>query len=338
VPGSQNNPIPKVGTPGGDHGKPRPGGGGGHPRLPAPKLPPITHHKPDPPKVTPPNQPINLRATPQPDGTIKLDFEPGGGGKATGFKLLMPDGLTATPQQVDADGPDYTFTVNGGVCGEEYRFAVAATYQNQDHASEIDSGYTPPAMSCTEPDAPSGLTGTATTEGARISWQAPPNAESKKVTYNVQVTGPKSASSSNYSGTSVTYSQISKNGSYTVQVTASNPAGVKTNSKTVSLTGPTATYGFHHGGNPTDESYIYAQADAKSGTIGTIVDANTKSAQVRCQKMGAHYAHSNGNPDFAGSLYDYVDYKGTVGYMIGYLPNTPHSPWQELAGPTIWEC
>jgi hypothetical protein len=337
VPGSQNNPIPKVGTPGGNQGKPRPGGGGSHPRLPAPKLPPITH-KPDPPKVTPPNPPTNLRAAAQPDGTIKVDFQPGGGGKATGYKLLTPDGLTATPRQVGPKGPDYTFTVAGGICGSEYQFAVAATYQNRDHASEIDSDYTPPTLSCTEPDAPSGVTGTATGQGAQISWQPPPNADAKKITYAVQVTGPKAASNSNYSGTSVTFSQISKNGSYTILVTASNPAGNKTATKTTALTGPATIYRIHNGGNPTDTSYIYAQADATSGHVEGIVDANTQSVKVMCQKMGAHYAHSNGKPAFAGNLYDYVNHNGHIGYMIGYLPATPHNPWQEFASPTIWEC
>jgi hypothetical protein len=339
VPGSQNNPIPKAGDPGGSRGKPTPGGGtgGGHPHAPKPpKLPPT--HKPDPPKVTPPNAPANLRAAAQPDGTIKVDFEPGGGGKTTGYKLLMPDGLTATPQQIDPDGPDYTFTVSGGVCGTEYQFAVAALYQNRDHASEVDSAYTPPALSCTEPDAPGNVTGAGTTGGARISWQPPPNADAKKVTYDVQVTGTKTASSDNYAGTSVTFAQIWKNGAYTIRVTAKNPAGNKTTVQNTNLAGPVTTYGIHNGGNPGDTSWVYKEADPNSGHAEGIQNANTQSVQVRCQKMGAHYAHSNGDPDFAGNLYDYVNHNGHVGYMIGYLPNTPHKPWQELAGPTIWEC
>jgi hypothetical protein len=339
VPGSQNNPIPKAGPPGGGRGKPTPGGGagGGHPHAPKPpKLPPT--HKPDPPKVTPPGAPANLRAAAQPDGTIKVDFEPGGGGKTTGFKLLTPDGLTATPQQIGPNGPDYTFTVAGGVCGTEYQFAVAALYQNRDHASEVDSAYTPPALSCTEPDAPSNITGTGTTGGAKISWQQPPNADAKKITYAVRVTGPKSASNTNYSGTSVTFPQISKNGSYAIEVTASNPAGNKTGSVNRTLTGPYSTYVIHNGGTQYDTSYIWSQARSGSGTVEAIQDANGQSVQVRCQKIGAQYNHPNGKAAFSGKLYDYLSHNGHVGYMIGYLPNTPHSPWQELAGPTIWEC
>jgi hypothetical protein len=338
VPGSQNNPIPKVGTPGGDHGKPRPGGGGGHPRLPAPKLPPITH-KPDPPKVTPPNAPINLRATPQPDGTIKVDFQPGGGGKATGYKLLMPVGMTADPQQIDANGPDYTFTVSGGTCGETYRFAVAAMYQNQDHASEIDSGYTPDTMSCTQPDAPSGVTGTATAQGARFSWQAPPDADAKKVTYAVTVTGPKGYTNPNYSGTSVTVSTIWTNGSYNIKVTATNPAGTRAApAATVALKGPSVNYVGQHAGNPGDPSYLHRTASNDDSQV-TITNYNKKNLVVDCQKIGGHYAHSNGDPYYAGNLWDFVHYQGKSGYLIGYLVATPKQPnWQEYNGLPLWEC
>ncbi|GLY90247.1 fibronectin type III domain-containing protein [Actinoallomurus iriomotensis] len=347
VPGSQKSPVPRVGVPaGGASGRPKPGGGGptapSHPRLPT--KPPVTPptHKPDPPKVTPPNAPTNLRATPQPDGTIKVDFQPGGGGDATGYKLLTSDGLTATPDKIGANGPDYTFTVNGGTCGQEYQFAVAALYHNRDHDSEVDSEYTTPTLSCTEPDAPSNITGTGTAQGAKIDWQAPPNADNKKVTYAVNVTGPKTGSNPNLTGTSVTFGDIWKNGTYTVKVTASNPAGTKTASNSVDLAGPVNTYGIHHGGNPSDISYVTKTPDANnlndSNVAEEIPNANTQTVQVRCQKMGTHYAHSNGDPDFAGSLYDYIEHNGHIGYMIGYLPNTPHTPWQELAGPAIWEC
>ena len=135
VPGGANNPLPKVGLPGGNRGAPRPGGGGGHPSLP--KTPPT--HKPDPPKVVPPNAPTNLRATAQPDGTIKVDFQPGGGGKTTGFKLLMPAGLTAKPAQIGANGPDYTFTVSGGQCGSEYERFARGPASSSAHSGLIEA-------------------------------------------------------------------------------------------------------------------------------------------------------------------------------------------------------
>jgi hypothetical protein len=339
VPGSENNPIPKAGLPGGDRGRPKPGGGGGgRPRLPKPPIVP-PRHKPDPPKVTPPGAPTNLRATPQPDGTIKVEFEPGGGGETTGYKLLAPTGLTTTPQQIDPGGPDYTFTVAGGTCGQEYQFAVAAMYQNRDHASEVDSAYTPPALSCTEPNAPSGVTGTGTAQGARITWQPPPNAGAKKITYAVNVTGPMTFSVSNYSGTSVTTSKIWQNGSYTIEVTASNPAGRKSTAVPVNLTGPPRHYPGQNAGNPGDKSYLHKVPRDDGVRTNWITNYNGDSLQVDCQKIGGYLAHSNGDPDFAGSLWDYIHYGSKQGYIIGYLVKTPRQPnWQNYNGLPLWEC
>ncbi|MCO5973455.1 hypothetical protein [Actinoallomurus soli] len=356
VPGGAENPIPKGDDQGQDNNQPTsnapappvPTSGPPVPRLPIhpghprshkpsikpPKTPPT--HKTDPPKVTPPNKPTNLRATPQPDGSIKVDFQPGGGGTATGYKLVVPAGLTATPATIPADGPDYTFTVHGGTCGTEYVFAVAATYKNGDHDSDIESDESDPTLSCTQPDAPSGITGSGTAQGAKIGWQAPPNA--KGVTYRLQVTGPKSYTKDSISGTSVTIPTIWKNGSYTIRVTASNGAGGKTGSATRALTGPTRTYNIHNGGNANESSLIWRQADPNSGTAEAIQNANTQQVRVDCQKIGVQYNHPNGKAAFSGKLYDHVNHNGHIGYMIGYLVNTPHSPWQELAGPTIWEC
>jgi hypothetical protein len=334
VPGGANNPLPKLGVPGGDHGSPRPGGGDGHPKLPT--IP--RHKRPDPPTVTPPAKPANLRAAAQPDGTIKVDFQPGGGGVAKSFKLLMPTGLTATPAEIGPNGPDYTFTVAGGTCGTEYQFAVAAMYQNGNHVSEVDSDYTTPVLSCTEPGAPSGVTGIGTSQGARISWQAPPDASAKKVTYAIQVTGPKTFSNANYSGTSITIPTIWKNGTYTVKVTASNAAGNKTTTATPALKGPSVNYPGQHAGNPGDPSYLHRTPSNDNSNL-TITNYNGQNLLVDCQKIGGYFAHQNGDPYYAGNLWDYIHYQGKEGYLIGYLVATPRQPdWQNYNGLPLWEC
>jgi hypothetical protein len=339
VPGGAENPIPKAGSPGdGQQGLPTP-------RLPVhPKLPkpPITppKHKSDPPKVTPPNKPTNLRATPQPDGSIKVDFQPGGGGKSTGYRLVVPSGLTATPAKIAADGPDYTFTAKGGTCGQEYVFGVAALYQNGDHQSEIQSDYTDPTLSCTQPDAPSGITGTGTAQGAKVAWQAPPNAAAKNVTYKVQVTGPKTFTKDNFSGTSLTIPSIWKNGSYTIKVTASNGAGGKSASAPRTLTGPAQHYVGQHAGNPGDKSFLHKNPVNDSDTSNWITNYNDKSLTVDCQKIGGHYQHpTSKDPYYSGSLWDYIHYGGHTGYIIGYLVKTPRQPnWQQYNGLPLWEC
>lgn len=331
VPGGLNDPLPKVAAPGRGHGRQTPG--------PRPKLPTLPHrHRPDPPKVTPPDAPTNLRATPQPDGTIKVDFQPGGGGKTTGFKLLMPAGLTVTPKQLGPDGPDYTFTVAGGTCGTEYEFAVAAVYRNGDHVSEVDSDYTTPTLSCTEPDAPSNVTGTGTAQGARIGWQAPPNAASKKITYAVQVTGPKTYSNPRFTGTSLTIPSIWKNGVYTIKVTASNPAGTKMASATRSFTGPPQHYVGQNAGNPGDKSWVHRTVNNEP-TNNYITNYNGQQLQVDCQETGVTFTHSGASAYFSGNMWDYIHYGGKQGYIIGYLVKTPRQPdWQKFAGLPLWEC
>lgn len=337
VPGSVKNPIPKAAAPGGgDQGLSTPRLPV-HPRLPRPLTPP--RHKSDPPKVTPPDKPTNLRATPQPDGSIQVDFQPGGGGPATGYRLVTPAGLTATPDHIGASGPAYTFTAKGGTCGQEYQFAVAATYRNGGHVSEIQSDYTDPALSCTQPDAPSGITGTGTVRGARISWQAPPNAAQKNVTYRVDVTGPMSFSNSNFSGTSLTIPSIWKNGSYTIKVTASNVAGGKANAVTRTITGPPQHYKGQNAGNPGEPSYLHS-TPSNANTTGSITSYNKQSIQVDCQKKGGYYKHPTAtSPYFSGDLWDYIHYGGKQGYLIGYEVLTPRQKdWQNYAGLPLWQC
>ncbi len=335
VPGNANNPIPKSGTPGGRNGRPSPGGhgkGGSHPRIP------IIHHKPDPPKVTPPNAPANLRAAAQPDGSIKIDFQPGGGGHATGFKLLAPPGLVATPKQIGPNGPDFTFTATGGTCGAEYQFAVAALYQNRDHASEVDSGYTPQTLSCTEPGSPAGVTANGTAQGLQVGWQTPPDGAAKKITYSVDVTGPKTASNPNVAGTSITFPQIWKNGTYTARVTAKNPAGARTSPVTRTVSGPPQHYVGQHAGNPGDQSWLHATVNNET-TSNYITNYNGRQLQVDCQKTGATFTHSGASAYYSGNMWDYVHYAGKQGYLIGYLVATPRQPdWQNYAGLPLWEC
>jgi hypothetical protein len=298
-------------------------------------------HKPDPPKVRPPAAPTNLRAAAQPDGTIKVDFQPGtGGGPTTGFKLLAPVGLTASPGQIGPEGSDYTFTATGGTCGQEYQFAVAALYRNKDHVSEIDSASTPPTLSCTEPDAPSRVAGVATAQGALVSWQPPPNADQKKVTYAIDVTGPKSYSTQNYSGTSLTIPSISINGSYTFKVTASNVAGTKSAVATANLKGPSVNYVGQHAGNPGEASYLHKVASNDGDHSNSITNYNNKNLVVDCQKKGGYYKHPTATGSYySGDMWDYIHYGGKQGYLIGYLVKTPRQPdWQQYAGLPLWEC
>lgn len=332
VPQHANNPIPVQGVPdrGGKHDGPAPGRG----RVRIPRMP----HLPAPPVGAAPGAPADIRATAQPDGTIKVEFQPGGG-PATGFKLLAPPGLTATPPQIQPNGPLFAFTVEGGACGPEYAFAVAALYRDGDHTSEVDSPLGEPTLSCTGPVAPGGVTGAATPRGAQISWQAPPGAAAEKVTYTVDVSGTKAFSTSNYSGTSLTIPQIWKNGPYTISVTSANAAGAMTTTVDQNLTGPSQQY---PGGVPTNQAVNVHQTPSVSSGSQQITNINGAMLTVDCQKIGDPYGTAATG---TGTLWDYIRYQGKAGYVPGWSVGTPQrgpnptfDPVNEYDGLPIWEC
>jgi hypothetical protein len=153
------------------------------------------------------------------------------------------------------------------------------------------------------------------------------------------VSGPKSYTNPNYSGTSVTVPAIWTNGSYNIKVTATNPAGTRAApTATVALKGPSVNYGGQHAGNPGDPSYLHRTASNDDSQV-TITNYNDKNLLVDCQKIGGHYAHANGDSYYAGNLWDFVHYQGKSGYLIGYLVATPKQPnWQDYNGLPLWEC
>jgi YVTN family beta-propeller protein len=346
VPGNANHalPIPKAPARGTVPGRQRqsshnPGRKSRAPvDLPvkAPTLPP-----PDPPVVpAPPGVPINVRAAAQPDGTIRVDFQPGSGGPVIGFKLIAPAGLNATPPQIGPDGPLFSFTVSGGTCGpDQYSFAVGALYQNGDQVSEVDSPLSSPTLSCTEPDAPSGVTGSATDQGLQLSWQAPPDAASKNVTYGIDVSGPKPFSTSDYTGTSISIPQIWKNGSYNLSVTSINLAGSKTATATQTLTGPSRQYtGLDSNFNTPDGPIEYMGNTPDEKAPGPVERPwPGRAITVDCQIIGGDYHSFDGK--VLGDLWDYVHFGADQGYAPDIDISTPtHSNPSILNGVPLWEC
>jgi hypothetical protein len=349
VPGNTRHPLPlpKPVVPGGHqthpHSQPdrgpnhRQGGKQGRqPNLPVrvPTLPPQ-----DPPVVPPPGAPTDVRAMAQPDGTIEVDFQPGGG-PATGFKLITSAGLTATPPQIGPDGPLFSFTVSGGTCGTEYEFAVSALYQNGDQVSEVPSGLSAPTQPCTEPDAPSGVTASGTAEGAKVSWQAPPNAATNSVTYAVDFSGTKTYSTSDIRGTSITIPEIFKNGPYTVAVTASNAAGAKTATTTRTLTGPPQVYDWRN----VDPNVTFSGRTAPSNSAPNVVDFEFISGKgspvtANCETIGDVVNYGG----HSSSVWVSFHYQATTtisydGYVTGIVVGTPNPIDSQLEGPPMWEC
>ncbi|SEG05623.1 Streptogramin lyase [Thermomonospora echinospora] len=317
----------------------------GRSRSPLP-VPSPTHDGPDRPEPHPtdPRRPNDPRRSPNepsaPEGVVvspgngemTIRFRPSVGGRPTGYVLAgLPAGLVASPSRVPPGGP-YVFRVTGGDCDRSYRFTVAVRYEVAGRSAQRASEPSDQVRPCTPPGAPGGVVGTATSQGAKVTWQAPAGAAPDG--YTVSWSGTKSGSL-DVTGTSAVLSDVWKNGSYTIKVTARNAAGGREASWSGTLTGPAQSYAIRHNG----KSYANMRAapDSTSTMVHQVFD-NGHTLVVHCQKKGAYYANDNGKPYFAGDLYDLVEYEGKRGYMIGYLVSTPKEPWQEYAGPSLWEC
>jgi hypothetical protein len=332
VPGGPRHPIPTQGRPG-NQGEPSgnggssPGNGGNSPVSPQPT------RTPEP--LEPPTPPSNLRTSGD-VGFMTIDFQPSVGGKPTGYVLKdVPTGMKATPSAI-ALSETPSFRVNGGTCGQEYRFRVAVRYQDRNgQLAEAPSAPSGPVTPCVPPGAPRNLQAVAEATGAKVTWAAPLGMGNAPVSYRVSWTGPTTGVRNGLTGTSVSLGEIWKNGQYTFTVTSSNGAGAGQETQVGShLVGPPQSYAIRHNGK--SKGYIRVAPDGVSATAGTIFD-NGHMVTVHCQKMGAYYNRGLG-PNFSGSLYDYVEYAGIKGYMIGYLVSTPGNPWQQFAGPPLWEC
>ncbi|GAA2106889.1 fibronectin type III domain-containing protein [Actinomadura alba] len=319
APGGPRSPLPtRVAGPGGGDG----------PAAPLPRAPVA------PPPPGAPTAPSNLR-TSGGDGFMTVEFQPSTGGRPLRYVLKdVPAGLTVTPRQVAPNGTP-SFQVQGGRCGTEYVFRVAVRYRDSTRrTAEVVSGRSAPAMPCVPPGAPTNVGATATSGGAQVTWAAPPGGAGAPISYQVAWTGPVSGSRSGLTGASVTLGEIGKNGTYTFTVTSSNGAGSGRQAQaSANLVGPAQRYVTVRNGN--SDAYMYVRPDKDSGDVGTVRD-NGKTLIVHCQIMGKYY--DRGVPGLAGSLYDYVEYGGKRGYMIGYLVDTPRDPWYEFAGLPLWQC
>ncbi len=198
--------------------------------------------------------------------------------------------------------------------------------------------YTQPTYSCTKPNAATALNGVGTAQGAQFSWQPPPNAQAQHVTYDLQVTGPKTFSNANFSGTSVMVPQIWQNGMYSITVTAHNVAGAQATSVSRTSRARSST---------TSASTPATRVTRASCTDGEqrpneqlITNYNGQCLQVDCQMIGANFTHTGGDPHYSGDLWDYVHYQGKDGFIIGYLMRDTAAAG--LAAATLacrlWEC
>ncbi|MFB4314485.1 fibronectin type III domain-containing protein [Actinomadura sp. 21ATH] len=332
VPGGQNRrPLPRPGGGGGGGGADQGGGRGGSEADPRPRPPERT-----PAPQEPPLAPGGLTVTPG-AGTMRVDFQPSVGGTPTGYVLKdVPAGLTVSPPSVGPGAGPYTFTISGGECSREYRFRVAVRYRDaQGRTAEQASAPSDPVRPCVPPGAPSGVRGTATASGARVTWSPAAGAE-PGTTYRVAWSGPVTGSRAGVAGTSVTLAQIGINGRYTFTVTAANDAGAgNASSATAQLTGPNRSYKVERNGN--SNAYIHKTPNSNADdVVATMHDNNGTSVTVHCQLKGTPYSHPR-DKNLSGDMYVKMTYGGETGYIIGYLIDTP-GDWKAYAGLPLWRC
>lgn len=302
-----------------------------------PSAAPQSPQSPEPPRTPrpggPPTAPANVSVTPG-AGTMRVDFQPSQGDGIVGYVLKdVPPGLSAAPSAIGPGAGPFTFTITGGDCGREYRFRVAVRYKDaQGRTREVLSTASDPVRPCVTPGAPTGLAAQATTSGAKVSWTAPPGADS--ATYRLTWQGPVSGSTT-VTATSATLGDVWTNGDYTFTVTAANGAGTGSAAGIdAKLTGPPSTYQVTSNGN--SDGYIRQAADAGSPLVATMHDNNGDNVTVHCQERGTFYQHPN-NPSLAGDMYTNITWKNNRGYVIGYLVDTPAN-WKNFNGPKIWKC
>jgi len=360
VPGGLNNPIPKAGTPNGNKGAANPGnnGPGGHQN---PTTTPPSHHQ------TPPSHKPPVKKTPKPlpppppgappgvtnvaasngDGTMNVTFNPSvatpGTAPATQYTLdIQPPVAGYTPQPISASAATTPgWTINGGICGTTYTMTVLTQWTNKGKpGTPVPPQGTPPTtLSCSQPTAPGGVSASAQSDGAHVSWNAPANAVNSHPVYTVKWAGPVPGQLDNVTGTSVTASSVNVNGSYTFTVTASDGAGAGAPGNwNGGLTGPAVSAVGQHAGNPGDQTRVCNTA-SNCATNGTITNYNGQSVTVDCQVKGAYYSHGGGaGAYYNGDMWDYMEH-GAQGFIIGYLLATPRQPdWQNYAGLPLWQC
>jgi hypothetical protein len=264
---------------------------------------------------------------------MRVDFQPAQGDGIVGYVLKdLPSGLSASPAGMAPGAGPFTFTVRGGDCGSEYRFRVAVRYRDaRGRTREAVSEASDPVRPCVTPGAPTGLNATATLSGAQLSWTAPPGAAAAryKLTWDGPVTG-----ATTVSGTSATLSEIWTNGPYTFKVAAVNGAGTgPAATREAELAGPTIQYPVERNENSTGN--VYDIPDANAGkTITTMEDNNGEKIAVHCQEKGQFYTR---NSTLSGDMYANVTYNNRIGYIIGYLVDTP-GDWRSFSGLPVWKC
>lgn len=201
-----------------------------------------------------PGAPASLKATSTSPTAIALSWTApaeDGGGALDGYNVYRcEEGVTACTPAWTAwvdDGTTYTstYTDSAVTAGTEYRYAVGAS--RLDGRSNWSNEITAVALTPTKPDAPTGLKAQASETKAALSWTAPSNTGSGKLTGYSLYRGDGNACNNLVSlktgiAAGVTWVEdtaVSSGSTYCYAVTASNSVGESSRSTAAAVTANT---------------------------------------------------------------------------------------------------
>ena len=295
------------------------------------------------PPPAPPQAPTAPNATPGP-GVIAVRFTPSAGGTPTGYVLTgAPANATVSPATIPADGSKpYVFEVSRLSCGQSYPFAVAALYPG----GQVPSVSTAPVRPCVPPSPPQ-LTGASfrTVEHSiALAWTAPSSDGGAPVHYTVSWSGGATGSSPSLTGLTYSISSLTNQQTYTVSLTAANPAGSSTPPATASglLDGPHAAANVYNNSSLTVfmRSGPHLTDPVRHTFPATPAGGRGAAVTVICQSVGDTFTDPV-NGTVSGDIWDRVLYNGQPGYISDLYVSTPSSVagrYQSFSDPPLWRC
>jgi hypothetical protein len=300
------------------------GNGNGHGNGPGPSR---TTHAPrptgttkPPPTTTPPpptQPPGSVTQLPKP-GAIIVQFSPVSGDSPQSYTLTDVPGTAQLDHTSVGPGGPYEFTVAGLDCAQQYQFTVVAHFPGGTTSAQAGSKARP----CVAPDPPTNVTlATTTQKQLGVSWTAPASDGGGTVHYDLSWG---SGSATGIASTSHTITGLQNFTTYTVSITAANPAGSRQPPTTMSgEIAPGTTWGGTIVNNNVLPLNVRQGADTSTKSVGQFAPPGGEHVNVICLASGGHWADPSGSPSGNG----WYKITSPAGYVAAGYVSTSAAVW-----------